>query len=204
MCGIPYLGPLILTPGECILFLGPKADDIQNMEPAMLMKRTTCDQIQISAKNLGHLALPSFCPRCFWLKMRVRGKFPYQVFPGIFSSIDSYSKKITWRHYEKHGVIPEWLQVTKRLAKPMKVERQHSFPRVSHDHKLPKLILTDELSYLVYLDGAFLNHHTNPSHKMVEHIFYLYRETNPNRVRATPTTKELHNQTSVRCSRTPG
>jgi hypothetical protein len=50
--------------------------------------------IQISAKNLGILALPEYCPRCFWLKLKLQFKLPYQIFPGIFSSIDSYSRKI--------------------------------------------------------------------------------------------------------------
>jgi len=26
--------------------------------------------LRISAKTLGELALPGFCPRCFWLKLR--------------------------------------------------------------------------------------------------------------------------------------
>jgi len=26
------------------------------------------DSLRISAKNLGELARPGFCPRCFWLK----------------------------------------------------------------------------------------------------------------------------------------
>jgi hypothetical protein len=51
-------------------------------------------QIRISAKNLGELAMPSFCPRCFWLKLRLNNRLPFQIFPGIFSSIDSYTKTI--------------------------------------------------------------------------------------------------------------
>jgi len=43
------------------------------------------NQIQISAKNLGELAMPSFCPRCFWLKRRLSNKLPFQIFPGIFN-----------------------------------------------------------------------------------------------------------------------
>ena len=46
-------------------------------------------QLRISAKSLGELALPDFCPRCFWLKTKARGKLPFQIFPGIFSSIDA-------------------------------------------------------------------------------------------------------------------
>jgi hypothetical protein len=66
-------------------------------------------QIRIGAKTLGSLALPSFCPRCFWVQMRVQGKLPYQIFPGIFSSIDSYGKKLVQGWFDRHGGPPPWL-----------------------------------------------------------------------------------------------
>ena len=49
------------------------------------------DTIKISAKNLGAIAMPDFCPRCFWIKLKT-AKLPWQIFPGIFSSIDAYTK----------------------------------------------------------------------------------------------------------------
>lgn len=49
--------------------------------------------LRISAKNLGHLALPGAYPRCFWIQTHF--KLPYQIFPGIFSSIDCYTKKVS-------------------------------------------------------------------------------------------------------------
>lgn len=67
------------------------------------------DQIKISAKNLGALALPDFCPRCFWIKMHVQDKLPYQIFPGIFSSIDSYGKRLVHGCFDRHGTPPPWL-----------------------------------------------------------------------------------------------
>jgi len=50
--------------------------------------------LRISDKNLGALALPDFCPRCFWLKTKARNKLPFQIFTGIFSSIDAYTKRV--------------------------------------------------------------------------------------------------------------
>jgi len=50
-------------------------------------------QIQISAKNLGAMALDDFCERCYYIKLKTK-KLPFQIFPGIFSSLDSYQKKI--------------------------------------------------------------------------------------------------------------
>ena len=77
--------------------------------------------IQISAKNLGHLALDDYCPKCFWLKLKLKNKLPYQIFPGIFSSIDSYSKKITWGYYEKYKILPKWFNELGDFIKPIPV-----------------------------------------------------------------------------------
>jgi hypothetical protein len=73
-----------------------------------IKEKNVPQQIRISAKTLGQLALPSFCPRCFWLKARCP-KLPFQMFPGIFSSIDSYSKKVTSVHWQTLGEPPKWL-----------------------------------------------------------------------------------------------
>lgn len=62
--------------------------------------------LQISGKDLGALAQPMFCARCFWISRRA--KLPWQVFPGIFSSIDSYSKKVVHGHFDARG-MPGWL-----------------------------------------------------------------------------------------------
>lgn len=67
------------------------------------------DTFRISAKTIGELALPGFCPRCFWLKQRLGNKLPYQIFPGIFSSIDVYTKNMVHNHFDRTGVPPAWL-----------------------------------------------------------------------------------------------
>lgn len=67
------------------------------------------EQIRISAKNLGELALPGFCPRCFWLKLKLKNRLPFQIFPGIFSSIDSYTKNIIHAWFDRYGTAPPWL-----------------------------------------------------------------------------------------------
>ncbi len=67
------------------------------------------DQIIVSAKNLGGLARPKFCERCFWIKLKLGTKLPFQIFPGIFSSIDSYSKKLVHSWFDKHNGPPAWL-----------------------------------------------------------------------------------------------
>ncbi|MGO8818727.1 MAG: PD-(D/E)XK nuclease family protein [Terriglobia bacterium] len=66
------------------------------------------EPITISAKNLGGVAMPGFCPRCFWIQMHADG-IPYQIFPGIFSSIDSYGKRLVHGWFDRHHSAPPWL-----------------------------------------------------------------------------------------------
>ena len=66
--------------------------------------------MRISAKDLGWLAVDDFCPRCFWIERHAKG-LPYQMgFPGIFSSIDAYTKNIVERYFQKNGKLPSWLE----------------------------------------------------------------------------------------------
>lgn len=67
------------------------------------------DQIKISAKNLGQIALDTFCSRCFWIKLKVNNKLPWQIFPGIFSSIDAYTKKAVHSMIDSPIPIPAWM-----------------------------------------------------------------------------------------------
>jgi PD-(D/E)XK nuclease superfamily len=63
----------------------------------------------ISAKTLGQLALPGYCPRCFWLAMKA-DRLPFQIFPGIFSAIDSYAKNVVHGWFDRYGKPPSWLE----------------------------------------------------------------------------------------------
>lgn len=109
------------------------------------------EQIRISAKNLGELAMPDFCPRCFWIKLNC--KLPYQIFPGIFSSIDSYSKKITWNYYEKFGKLPDWFDEFGNFEKPVKAPSRSKFFIVD---KTTNVKLTGTLDEIVQKkDGSY-------------------------------------------------
>jgi len=72
-------------------------------------KSGTTEQIVISAKTLGQLAMPDFCPRCSWISAKAE-RLPFQIFPGIFSVIDSYSKNIVHGWFDRYGRPPEWLR----------------------------------------------------------------------------------------------
>ncbi len=75
----------------------------------------------ISAKDLGRLNLAEFCPRCFWLERHVDK--PPAVFPGIFSVIDSVTKKGVARAFLENGKPPPWLPL-KNLSE---VERDNTY-----------------------------------------------------------------------------
>ena len=102
------------------------------------------ERLRISAKNLGYLSMPDFCPRCFWLKMHMKFKMPLQIFPGIFSSIDSYSKKITNLSYEKSGKIPEWFSGLD-LLKPIKSPSWRQFNIIDEETNIQLTGIPDEM-----------------------------------------------------------
>ena len=72
-------------------------------------KEKIMEQIRISAKDLGALAMPDFCERCFWIERHAK-KLPWQRFPGIFSTIDSYTKKIVRGWIDRDNGHPEFLK----------------------------------------------------------------------------------------------
>ncbi|MCX7994069.1 MAG: PD-(D/E)XK nuclease family protein [Fimbriimonadales bacterium] len=72
----------------------------------------------ISARTLGMLALADACERCFWIRQKI-GE-PPSPFPGIFSSIDSYSKKVVLAFMEWHQRVPDWFQQFGLNGQPLK------------------------------------------------------------------------------------
>lgn len=69
--------------------------------------------VRISGKNLGILSLANCCDRCFWIQLKMGFKLPFSIFPGIFSSLDAYTKRVVHGHFDEHGCPPPWLaQIT--------------------------------------------------------------------------------------------
>lgn len=58
--------------------------------------------------------MPDACERCFWLKLRLKHQMPFTIFPGIFSSIDSYTKNVVHGWFDKRG-RPPWLSALGEL-----------------------------------------------------------------------------------------
>ena len=58
--------------------------------------------LTISATELGGYAGFRFCARCAWIRMHLR-PLPWQGFPGIFSSIDRFTKQVIVNHLERES-----------------------------------------------------------------------------------------------------
>ena len=65
--------------------------------------------LTISATEVARFGSRRLCLRCAWVRLRVKS-LPYQSFPGIFSSIDSYNKGIVRSYFHRESSLPSWLQ----------------------------------------------------------------------------------------------
>jgi len=102
------------------------------------------EQIRISAKTLGHLfSMPDSCPRCAWIKLKC--ELPYQIFPGIFSSIDSYTKRITWSHHERDGVLPDWFKNFGEFIRPVKAPPRSQFTFTDEETNVQLTGIVDDI-----------------------------------------------------------
>lgn len=112
------------------------------------------DPIRISAKNLGALALPGSCPRCNWLKLRLGHKLPYQIFPGIFSSIDGFTKRVVHAYFDEHGAPPAWLDPLGTIVCYREPPHFSKFNMLNEDHGVLLTGAADGI--LVRDDGSFV------------------------------------------------
>lgn len=80
------------------------------------------EQLRISAKKLGALAMPNFCPRCFWIRTHMETETPFSVFPRIFNDIDGYVKRVVDGWLVDRRTAPPWLtklgDITGSIAPP--------------------------------------------------------------------------------------
>ncbi|MHC4132457.1 MAG: PD-(D/E)XK nuclease family protein [Planctomycetota bacterium] len=102
------------------------------------------ETIRISTKTLGHLlAMPDACPRCAWVQLNCR--LPYQIFPGIFSSIDSFTKKVTWSHQERNGRLPDWFKQFGDFSRPVKAPSRSEFYLINEETNVQLTGIIDDI-----------------------------------------------------------
>jgi hypothetical protein len=106
----------------------------------------------LNARTLGALALPNACERCFWLHQRIGA--PPTPFPGIFSSIDSYSKKVLQAALQHAQRLPHWFERFGLHGEPLPLSH-HSWFKVATGHGSLQLSGTpDEI--LLAPDGSLI------------------------------------------------
>ena len=96
-----------------------------NFPPPHLCR--TLSPMRISAKNLGILALPDCCPRCFWMRAKLGWRAPWAIMPGIFSSIDAFSKRAILAYFERHHRFPPWIAGRWAEARPLPTPHHSTF-----------------------------------------------------------------------------
>lgn len=131
------------------------------------------DPIRISAKTLGALAQPDFCPRCFWIKRRAE-KLPYQIFPGIFNSIDSYGKNLVHSWFDRHGAPPPWLAALGAVKSYEKPPHHSSFQTLDDETNI--LLTGSPDGVLVRSDGSriIIDYKTSKFTEFQDSLFPMY------------------------------
>lgn len=110
--------------------------------------------VEISGKQLGALSLPDYCPRCTYLQLRMRHKMPYQKFPGIFSSIDSFTKKLVRSWWADYAQPPPWLAELGAVRPCDKVPHHSSFRMFDTQYNTLLTGTPDEI--LLLKDGCII------------------------------------------------
>lgn len=122
--------------------------------------------MRISAKNLGILALPDCCPRCFWMRAKLGWKSPWAIMPGIFSSIDGFSKRAILAYFDTNGHFPPWIAGRWADARPLKSPHHSTFRLTDPETGvtltgIPDLVLRlpkDKLAILDLKTARFSDH----------------------------------------------
>jgi hypothetical protein len=92
------------------------------------MAKAKSTETRISAKDIGALAMPDFCPKCFWIKRKAK-QLPFQIFPGIFSSIDSWTKNVMHAYFDDHGHAPAFIPELTHAVRYLPVPHWSKFCR---------------------------------------------------------------------------
>ena len=132
--------------------------------------------MRISAKQLGGLSLADFCPKCFWVKLRCGGKLPFQFpVPGVFSSLDAMTKRVTKSHFEKHGHVPRWLDGFGELGQPLPVPHHTKFFVVDPATQIKLTGVPDEIFKRANGSLFIIDNKTAKWNENQERMFPMYR-----------------------------
>lgn len=129
-------------------------------------------RLRISAKNLAQLNMPALCPRCTWIRLHAR--LPYQIFPGIFSSIDAYTKRVIHGFFDRQDEPPGWLAALGELSGYVRPPHHSKFNRVDEINNI--LLTGSPDGVFVRPDGSHLivDYKTSRYTKYQDRLYPLY------------------------------
>ena len=103
-------------------------------------------------------------------KSLLKHKLPWFIFPGIFSSIDSYSKNITWSYFDKYGNLPPWFSPYGDFIEPISVPHHSRFFIIDKKNNIKLTGVPDDI--FLKSDGGYsiIDYKTARYSKYVEDI----------------------------------
>ncbi|MBN2031587.1 PD-(D/E)XK nuclease family protein [bacterium] len=96
-------------------------------------------------------------------------RLPFQIFPGIFSSIDSYNKNLVHSWFDKYKCEPTWLSVLGNFKDYVNPPHYSKFNIINHEYNI---LLTGSP------DGVFIK--TDNSYVIVDYKTAKYTGTQDN------------------------
>ena len=106
----------------------------------------------ISVSRLAEVAMPGFCPRCFWIKLKMGWELPFQrPMPGVFRDIDQYVKNVVRTHYKEKGALPQWFP---HLGKVTKLEKTPGWRDFYFTHPQIGITFRGEMDEILQLNGC--------------------------------------------------
>jgi hypothetical protein len=135
------------------------------------------DSLPLSARTLGSLLLEDFCPRCYWMRLHCREGIPFQIpFPGIFSSIDGYTKGVIHSYFDHHNGVPDWFPDVGEVARYVPSRELHwsKFTWTDPETKITLRGTPDDIFEI--RDGSFhiVDYKTAKATETQEGLFPLY------------------------------
>lgn len=64
--------------------------------------------IKAGVKTVAALAMPGQCRRCYWVKIQMNNKKPFDIFPKILNSMDTYQKRLMTEYAKQKDAFPPW------------------------------------------------------------------------------------------------
>jgi hypothetical protein len=136
------------------------------------------EPLVIASRMLGSLLLKEFCPRCFWITLHCEGKLPFQTpFPGIFSSIDAYGKKMIHSYFDQNKKLPPWFPEIGAVTAYVPSHKLH-WSKFRHEDPSTRIILRGTPDDIFRsLDGShhIVDYKTAKATAKQDELFPLYR-----------------------------